>query len=61
MKGDKMLMQCNECGKELKKGDIVHQHVLEDERGYAAAGFNLCDGCNDKHKYHYGTSEYKNV
>lgn len=53
-----MEMKCDECGKELKKGDTVHHHVLEDEDGYAAAGMNLCDDCDQKVKYHYGTSEY---
>ncbi len=52
-------MKCDECNKEFQKGDTVHQHVLEDERGYAATGVNICDDCNGKRTYHYGKSEYK--
>lgn len=54
-----MEKKCDLCGKDFKQGDTVHQHVLEDEDGYAAAGMDLCDDCDGKKEYHYGTSEYE--
>lgn len=54
-------MKCDECNKEIGKGDTVHQHLLEDERGYAATGINLCDDCDGKHTYRYVTGELKSV